>query len=115
MSHVLSRTLKVVPVAEACQMTETAPIPTRWVDVDKSHGAREMLVRSRLVARDFRENGEQDQEDLFSATLPLELMRLMISRQATIREDGGERKTLFLDVKKAHLIPRCAPHPPMRE
>ena len=64
-----------------------------------------MFIRSRWVARDFKEKGRKDREDLFSATPPLELMRYMLSRQATIRDDGQERKTL--DVKKAHLIPKC--------
>ena len=77
------------------------------MDVDKSHGVGELLVRSRWVARDFKEKGEKDTEDLFSATPPLELMRYMLSRQATIRDDGQERKTMYLDVKKAHLIPKC--------
>ena len=77
------------------------------MDVDKSHGVGEMFIRSRWVARDFKEKGEKDWEDLFSATTPLELMRYMISRQATIRDDGQERKTMYLDVKKAHLIPKC--------
>ena len=77
------------------------------MDVDKSHGVGEMLIRSRWVARDFKEKGEKDREDLFSATLPLELMRYMLSRQATIRDDCQERKTMYLDVKKAHLIPKC--------
>eukprot|EP00974_Lingulodinium_polyedra_P076979 7452773-Lingulodinium_polyedra.AAC.1 len=64
-----------------------------------------MLVRSRWVARDFKAKGEKDREDLFSATPPLELIRYVISRQATKRADGRERKTLHLDVKKAHLAP----------
>ena len=38
---------------------------------------------------------------------PLELLRFLLSRQATIRSDGGERKSMFLDVEKAHLIPKC--------
>ena len=66
-----------------------------------------MLVRSRWVARDFKAKGEKDREDLFSATPPLELIRYLISRQATRRKDGKERKTLYIDVKKAHLVPKC--------
>ena len=31
----------------------------------------------------------------------------MLSRQATIRDAGQVRKTMYLDVKKAHLIPKC--------
>ena len=107
MHNMLSRTVKIVKTAEAYEKTVKGPISTKWVDVDKSHGVGEMLVWSRWVARDFKEKGEKDREDLFSATPPLELMRYMLSWQATIRDDGPERKTMYLDVKKAHLIPKC--------
>ena len=59
------------------------------------------------MARDFNKKGEKDREDLFSATAPLALMRYMLSRQATVRDDGQQRKTMYLDVRKAHLIPKC--------
>ena len=64
-------------------------------------------MRSRWVARDFKLKGKQDREDLFNTTPPLELIRYMISRQATRRADCQERKTLYIDVKKAHLVPKC--------
>ena len=86
--NMLSRTVKVVKTAEAYEKTAKGFISTKWVDVDKSHGVGEMFVRSRWVARDFKEKGEKDREDLFSVTPPLELMRYMLSRQATIRDDG---------------------------
>ena len=35
------------------------------------------------------------------------MMRYMLSRQATKRPDGRRRKTLYLDIKKAHLAPLC--------
>ena len=41
------------------------------------------------------------------ATPPIEMMRYMISRQATRRKDGRERKSMHLDKKKAHVIPLC--------
>ena len=65
------------------------------------------MVRSRWVARDFKNPHDKDREDLFSATPPIEMMRLMLSRQAIWREDGRERKTMFIDIKKAHLTPKC--------
>ena len=43
----LSRTVQVVKRAEAYEKTAKGPISTKWVDVDKSHGVGEMLVRSR--------------------------------------------------------------------
>ena len=65
------------------------------------------MVRSRWVARDFKDRKEKDREDLFSATPPIEMMRFVLSRQATRRDDGEERKTMYIDVKKAHLAPLC--------
>ena len=46
------------------------------------------MVRSRWVARDFKDKKEKDREDLFSATPPIEMMRFVLSRQATRRDDG---------------------------
>ena len=79
----------------------------KWVDTDKTHGTKEPEVRPRWVARDFKNPNEKDREDLFSATPPIDMLRLMISRQATLRADGQERKTMYLDIKKAHLAPLC--------
>ena len=69
------------------------------MDTDKGAGD-EVMIKSRLVARDFRVKGEKDREDLFAATPPLELLRMMISKTARWR------KLLFIDVKKAHLNPK---------
>ena len=107
MKHMKEKIFKVVKKSEAYRVTGKGPISTKWVDTDKSHGNGEMLVRSRWVARDFKDKGEKDREDLFSATPPLELVRYLLSRQATRRRDGQERKTLYIDVKKAHLVPKC--------
>ena len=57
------------------------------------------------MARDFLDPSNKDGQDLFSATLPMDMLRYMISRQATCRKDGKERKTTYSDVKKAHLVP----------
>jgi hypothetical protein len=107
MRHMKGRTFVVVKKAEAIKVTGRKPISTKWVDTDKSHGMGEMLVRSRFVARDFKLKGEKDREDLFSATPPLELIRYALSRQATARPDAKERKSMHIDVKKAHLVPKC--------
>jgi hypothetical protein len=71
----------------------------KWVDTKKLGG----VVRSRLVARDFKTKGEKEREDLFAATPPLELLKAQLSRAASKRG----RKVLVIDVKKAHLYPRC--------
>ena len=81
------------------------PTSVKWVDTNKGT-AREMLIRSRLVARDFK-GADKDRDDLFVGTPPLEAKRLSISRAATRRKDGGWRKLLLIDVRKAHCNPRC--------
>jgi hypothetical protein len=105
MDHMKGKIFKVVKRAEAWKVTGKAPISTKWVDTDKTHGMGDPLVRSRWVARDFKDPKEKDRDDLFSATPPIEMMRFIVSRQATRRGDGEERKTMYLDAKKAHLAP----------
>ena len=107
MKYMKGKTFKVVKKTEAYRVTGKGLISRKWFDTDKSHGNGEMLVRSRWVARDLKLTGEEDREDLFCATPPLELIRYVISRQATMRTDGQARKTLYIDVKKAHLVPKC--------
>ena len=51
--------------------------------------------------------GSRLQESLFSATPPIESMRFVLSCEATTRKDGKVRKTMCLDIKKAHLVPLC--------
>ncbi len=96
---------KVVKRAEAFEKTGKAPIIAKWEDTDWSHGVGEMKVWSSWVARDFKTKGERGREDLLCATTPLKLLKFLISRQATKRRDGRERRTLSIDVRKAHLTP----------
>jgi hypothetical protein len=88
-----------VPLKECWEATGKPPVSVKWVDTMKLGG----LVRSRLVARDFKTKGEKDREDLFAATPPLELLKAQLSRAASKKG----RKVLVIDVKKAHLYPRC--------
>ena len=94
-----------VPIQECWNETGKAPVSVRWVDVNKG-GLQEMIVRSRLVARDFK-GMDNHRDDLFAETPPLEGKRLLISRAATRRRDGRMRKLLFVDARKAHLNPKC--------
>ena len=50
----------------------------------------DLIVRSRLVARDFK-GGDKDRDDLFAETPPLEGKRLLMSRAVTRRKDGWMR------------------------
>ena len=69
-------------------------------------------VRSRWVARDFKEKGDKDREDLFASMPPLEakkaLFQMAAARMKGKRTRGGRRmKMLFVDVRKAHLNGIC--------
>jgi hypothetical protein len=88
-----------VPLQECWDRTGRAPVSVKWVDTKKLGG----IIRSRLVARDFKTKGEKEREDLFAATPPLELLKAQLSRAASKRG----RKVLVIDVKKAHLYPKC--------
>ena len=57
------------------------------------------------MARDFR-GADKDREDLFAATPPWELKKLLMSHAAD-RSNGKTRKMLLIDVKKAHLNSEC--------
>eukprot|EP00973_Karenia_brevis_P069178 9619237-Karenia_brevis.AAC.1 len=63
-------------------------------------------VRCRMVAKDYK-GKDNGRDDLFAETPPLEAKRMLLSRAATRRKDGRQRKLMFIDVKKAHLNPRC--------
>ena len=61
------------PVKECWEKLGHGPTTVRWVDVNKGD-RRVILVRSRLVARDFK--GEDTcRDDLFADTPPLEAKR----------------------------------------
>ena len=91
----------VKPIGECWEKLGKAPVSIRWVDTLKADG-----VRSRLVARDFK-GADNDRDDLFAATPPLESKRLLLSRAATRVNGKLVRKLLFIDAKKAHLNPEC--------
>ena len=81
---------------------EERPIGVRWVDVDKGFG----VCRSRLVAKGFKPKSKvNDQEGLFAATPPLELIKMLISKVArgSRNRHADVRKVMFLDVSKAPL------------
>jgi hypothetical protein len=88
-----------VPISEAGAKTGRPPVIVKWVDTQKSGG----VVRSRLVARDFKTKVENDREDLFAATPPPELLKAQLSRASMNRR----RKVMVIDVKKAHFYPLC--------
>ena len=68
MSYMKGKIFKVVKKSEAWRITGKAPISTKWVDTDKTHGIGVPVIRSRWMARDIKDPKEKDREDLFSAT-----------------------------------------------
>ena len=79
-------------------------VSVKWVDTNK--GTEDQPeIRCRWVARDFK-GADRDREDLFAATPPWELKRLLMSHAADI-SNGQVRKMLLIDVKKAHLNSEC--------
>ena len=91
------------PIADCWRDTGKAPVTVRWVDTNEA-GKGEFLIRSRFVARDLK-GKDNDRDDLFAGTPPLEAKRMLFSRAATKRKDGTFRKLLFIDARKAHLNP----------
>ena len=84
--------------------TGKPPITTKWIDVNKG-SAEEPIVRSRLVARDFRLKGEAARFDLIAAMPPLEAKRMLFLMAVRRNRERLKKKykLLFIDVKKAHL------------
>ena len=89
-------------VQECWNQKGRGPIAIRWVDVDNGFG----VYRSRLVAKDLKPKSKvNDQEGLFAATPPLELVKMVIVKaaKASRNEHAQVREVLFLDVSKAQL------------
>ena len=78
------------PIQACWERLGKGPVSVKWVDTNKGTLV-DMLVRSRLVARDFK-GADKDRDDLLAGTSPLEAKRLSISRAATRRKDDRWRK-----------------------
>ena len=71
------------PIAEARRVTGKPPISLRWVDVNKGDNTCPN-VRSRLVARQIRQAGE---DAIFAPTPHIETLRTVLSMAATDFQD----------------------------
>ena len=67
------------PIQECYDVTGKGPTSVRWVDVNKQDETNPKY-RSRLVAKQFKTSNEPD---LFAATPPLEILKMIISIAAT--------------------------------
>ena len=80
----------VVSVRECWEKTGKPPKSVRWVASNK-WSDEDLVMRCRLVTRDFKGKGERDREDLFAGTPPLEAKRMLFSRVVTRRKGKGTR------------------------
>jgi hypothetical protein len=83
-------------IADCWRETGKAPIGSKWVDVNKGD-ATKPLVRSRFVVKEI---ATYKTDDFFTATPPLEALRLLLALAAS---DGADVKVEVLDARKAHL------------
>ena len=86
-----------VDIAEACKETGRAPIAVRWVDINKGDSVNPNY-RSRLVAKEFNTGVCPE---LYAATPPIECLRLMLSRLASMRKQGAG--LMYADVSRAYF------------
>ena len=73
-------------------------IGTKWIDVNKGDSDNPRL-RSRMVGKEFR-TGPDDA--LYASTSPLEALRVIVSRAATIDSQGRMREIMVNDVSCAY-------------
>eukprot|EP00973_Karenia_brevis_P079649 11052296-Karenia_brevis.AAC.1 len=59
-----------------------------------------------MVAKNYK-GKDKGRDELLAETPPLDAKRMLFSRAVTKRDDGKQRKSMFIDVKKAHLNPVC--------
>ena len=69
-----------VPISQCLEETGAHPIGTRWIDVNKGDD-KNVEYRSRLVAQELKRFSWAD--DLFAATPPLEVKKLIFSMAVT--------------------------------
>ena len=87
------------PVAMCPKETGKRPIGTRWVDSNKGDKDKPN-IRSRLVAQELN---MYKCPELFAATPPVEFIRYLISRCASIQWSAAPTRIMVNDVKKAYF------------
>ena len=89
---------KKVPIKECYDKAGKEPIGTRWVDINKGDEAAPEY-RSRLVAQELN---QEKRDDIFAATPPLEVLRLMLSILASTRPKK-KWKLDSIDIRRAYF------------
>ena len=98
-----------VPITQCWERTGKAPIPVRWIDINKGDEVNPEY-RSRLVAKEIKMD---NREDLFAATPPLEAKKALISLAMTEgigwNREGIRRNQLkfeFILQDRYHILQR---------
>eukprot|EP00973_Karenia_brevis_P041501 5742611-Karenia_brevis.AAC.1 len=92
-----------VPIAKCIEMTAKMPIGVRWIDINKQDN-NNPKYRSRLVAKEFKTYNDPD---LFAATPPIEVLKMIISMAATRNNHGKVHKKIMTnDVSRAYFYAR---------
>ena len=91
--------MKVYEKVPRSQAAGHKVITTRWLDVDKGDEERPNY-RARLVGRELKTDNRLD---LFTATPPLESLRLLCSHCASNQWRARPYRMLSIDVKRAYF------------
>ena len=98
-------------IGDAWRQTRKKPLKLKWIDTNKGD-RRAFNVRSRLVCTEIRRKGT---ESIFSATPPLESLRILLAKAASENPTSGSTtnyqgkprsdpyKILLIDVSRAHF------------
>ena len=82
---------------EAVKKYKVTPIDTKWIDTDKAFEGEPMQIRSRMCAREFKND---DRPDLYAGTPPLEALKAIISIAANHKETFS---IMHIDVSRAYF------------
>ena len=94
-----------VPLEQCWLETNAKPVGTKWVDINKGDDAR-VELRARLVAMELKSQQVRagiSRDDVFSATPPLEAVRLLLSMMMTEKKVAKRYKMMFIDISRAHF------------
>ena len=87
-----------VPLGQCWLETNAKPVGTKWVDINKGDDDR-VEVRSRLVAMELKSQQVRagiSRDDVFSATPPLEAVRLLLIMMMTEKKVARKYKFTFI-------------------
>ncbi len=83
-------------------------VGVKWIDINKGDSTNEDY-RSRLVAQQFHSKpgeGKEKVEDLFAATPPAKVLKLLLDRVASARSRRGAKRRciMSINIKRAYFF-----------